>query len=56
MDAVEPDDDEGVEQLEADRRDDEQIHRSDIRGMIAQKGAPSRARRSPSLDHVFGDA
>ena len=32
---IQPDDDEGVEQLEADRRDDEQIHRGDIRGMIA---------------------
>jgi hypothetical protein len=53
---IQPDDDEGVEQLEADRRDDEQIHRGDVRGMIAQKGAPPLARRSPSLDHVFGDA
>jgi len=27
-----------------------------ILGMIAQKGALPLARRSPSLDHVFGDA
>ena len=36
---IQPDDDEGVEQLEVDRRDDEHIHRGDVRGMIAQKGA-----------------
>jgi hypothetical protein len=53
---IQPDNDEGVEQLEADRRDDEHIHRGDVRGMIAQKGAPSLARRSPSPNHVFGDA
>jgi len=28
---IQPDNDEGVEQLEADRRDDEQIHRGDVR-------------------------
>ena len=54
--AVEPDNDEGIEQVEANGRDNEQIHRGDIGGMIAQKGAPSLAWRSPSLDHVFGDA
>ena len=45
--AVEPDNDEGVEQGEANRRDDEQIHRGDIGGMIAQKGAPSNNDESP---------
>lgn len=52
---VEPDNDEGIEQVEANGRDNGQIHRGDIRGMIAQQGAPPLARRPPSLDHVFGD-
>ncbi len=37
--AVQPNNDEGVEQVEANGRDDEQIHRGDMRGMIGQKGA-----------------
>ena len=35
--AVEPDDDEDIEQGEADGRDDEQIHCGDMRGMIGRK-------------------
>src|SRR3974390_841100 len=54
--AIEPDNDEGIEQIEADRRDNEQIHRGDMWEMIAQKAAPSLARRAPPFDHVFGDA
>ena len=38
---IQPDNDEGVEQLEADRRDDEHIHRGDVRGMIAEERLPS---------------
>ena len=44
--AVEPDDDEHIEQGEAEGRDDKQIHRGDMRGMIMQKSAPPLARRS----------
>jgi hypothetical protein len=54
--AVELDNDQGVEQVKADRRNDEQIHRSNVSGMIAQKGTPSLARRAAPSDHIFGDA
>jgi hypothetical protein len=43
-----------VTQLEPDGRDHEQMHGCDFRGMVTQKGAPSLAGRSPSLDQVFG--
>lgn len=35
--------------------DREQVHGSDFRGTVAQKGAPSLTGRSPSLDRVFGN-
>jgi hypothetical protein len=35
--------------------DHEQVHGSDFRGMVAQKGAPSLTGRSPSLARVFGN-
>src|SRR5262249_26554982 len=38
---VQPNDDEGVEQVEANGRDNEQIHSSDVRRVVAQEGAPS---------------
>src|SRR5450631_1443866 len=53
--AVEPDDDQGIEQFEADGRDNEQVHSGNILRMIAQKGSPSLAWRPASLDHVFSD-
>src|SRR6478752_10037046 len=37
--AVQPDDDEGIEQVETDSRDNEQIHRGNIRRVIAQEGS-----------------
>src|SRR6266852_7651254 len=45
----------GVEQVEANGRDHEQVHSGDILSMITQNGAPSLAWRPTSLDHVFGD-
>jgi hypothetical protein len=45
----------GVEQVEADGRDNEQVHSGDILSMVTQKGVPSLAWRPASLDHVFGD-
>jgi hypothetical protein len=45
----------GVEQFEANGRDNEQVHGGDILSMITQKDAPSLAWRPASLDHVFGD-
>ena len=54
--AVYPNDDECIEQVEADRRDDEEVHGGNIWSVIAQEGEPSLAWRPASLDHVFGDA
>src|SRR3954447_8672660 len=54
--AVQPDDDEGIEQVETDSRDNEQIHRGNIRRVIAQEGSPSLTGRPAPLDHVFGNA
>jgi hypothetical protein len=51
---VQPDYDKGIEQVEADGGDYEQIHGTDVRGMILQKSAPSLTGWAPSLDHVFG--
>src|SRR5260370_10250550 len=45
----------GVEQVEANGRDNEQVHSGDILSMITQKSAPSLAWRPASLHHVFGD-
>ena len=47
--AVEPDDDEDIEQGEADGRHNEQIHCGDTRRMVGEKGAPSLAWRPPAL-------
>jgi hypothetical protein len=53
---IQPNDDEAIEQIEANGRDNEQVHGGDIWGMIAQESAPSLAWRPASLDHVLGDA
>src|SRR5262245_60017077 len=42
-----------VQQTKRDRRDDEQIHRRNAVGMIAQKGLPALRRWLPSPFHVF---
>src|ERR1700716_2927937 len=54
--AVEPDDDEGIEQVETDSWNNEQIHGGNVRRVVTQEGSPSLARRPPSFDHVLGDA
>src|SRR5882757_5971659 len=54
--AVEPDDDEGIEQVEADGRDDKQVHGGNVWRVVTQEGPPSLAGRPPPFDHVFGDA
>src|ERR1700704_181408 len=51
-----PNDDEDIEQIEANGRDNEQVHGGDVRRMVTQEGAPSLGRRSTSLDHVLRDA
>src|SRR5258705_1555092 len=55
LSAVQPDDDEGIEQVETDSWNNKQVHGGDILSMITQEGAPSLAWRPASLDHVFGD-
>jgi len=54
--AAESDDDEGIEQVETDGRDHEQVHGGDVRRVVAQEGPPPLAGRPPSFDHVLGDA
>src|SRR5712672_3044584 len=54
--AAEPDDDEGIKQVETDRWNHEQVHGGDVRRVVAQEGSPSLAGWPPSFDHVLGDA
>src|SRR5882762_9365243 len=54
--AVEPDDDEGIEQVETDGWNNEQVHDGNVRRVVTQQGPPSLAGRRLSLDHVLGDA
>lgn len=50
--AVEPHDDEGIEQVEANGRNNKQVHGGNVRRMVTQGGSPSLAKWLPSLDHV----
>src|SRR5258708_3485559 len=52
--AVEPDDDEGIEQVETDSWSNEQVHGGNVRRVVTQEGSPSLAGRPPSF--VLGDA
>src|SRR5580692_1170425 len=54
--AVEPDDDEGIEQVETDSWNNEQVHGGNVRRVVTQEGSPSLAGRRPPFDHVLGDA
>src|SRR6202790_323915 len=54
--AVEPHNDEGIEQVETDSWNNEQVHGGDVRRVVTQEGPPSLAGRPPSCDHVLGDA
>src|SRR5713101_5306849 len=56
LSAAEPDDDEGIKQVETDSWNNEQIHGGNVRRVIAQEGSPSLAGWPPSFDHVLGDA
>src|SRR5437870_4357313 len=51
-----PDDDQAVEQIKANGRNNEQVHGGEVPRVVTQEGAPSLGRRSTSLDHVLGDA
>jgi hypothetical protein len=54
--AVQPDYDKGIEQVEADRRNNEQVHGGNVWRVVMQEGPPSLAGRPPPFDHVLGDA
>src|SRR4030081_2007398 len=54
--AAESDDDEGLEQIEADGRDDKQVHGGNVWRVVTQEGPPSLAGRPPPFDHVLGNA
>src|ERR1700686_2030890 len=54
--AVEPDNDEGIEQVETDSWNNEQVHGGNVRRVVTQEGSPSLAGRPPPFDHVLGDA
>jgi len=53
---IEPHDDEGIEQIEANGRDNKQVHGGNVRRVVTQKGAPSLTGGPSPFDHVFGDA
>src|SRR5258705_7434637 len=54
--AGQPNDDEDIEQIKANGRDNEQVHGGDVRCVVTQEGAPSLGRRATSLDHILRDA
>src|SRR3982074_1767981 len=54
--AVEPDDGEGIEQVETESWNNEQVHGGNVWRVVMQEGPPSLAGRSPPFDHVLGDA
>ena len=51
-----PHDQQAAEQTKRDRRHDEQIHRRDAVGMIADEGVPALGRRPSTPDHILGHA
>jgi transposase InsO family protein len=51
-----PHQDEGIEQIEAYGRDNEQVHGADVRRVVTEEGPPSLGRRSTSLHHILRDA
>src|SRR6266478_9864148 len=53
--AINPYNHEAIQQFKANGRDHEQIHGGNVRSVVSQKGPPSLAWRSTSLDHVLGD-
>src|SRR6202051_2868835 len=54
--AAEPDDDAGIEQVETESWNNEQVHGGNVRRVVTQEGPPSLAGRPPPFDHVLGDA
>src|ERR1700719_1090792 len=54
--AVEPNDDEGIEQVETDSWNNEQVDGGNVRRVVPQEGSPSLAGRRPAFDHGLGGA
>jgi hypothetical protein len=42
----------GIEQVETDSWNNEQVHGGNVRRMVTQEGRPSLAGRRPPFDHV----
>ena len=51
--ARQPDDDQAVEQIKANGRNNEQVHGGDVRGVVAQEGVPSLRGRPPRFIMYF---
>ena len=56
LSAVEPDDDKGIEQVETDSWNNEQVHGGNIRRVVTPEGPPSLAGWPSPFDHVLSDA
>src|SRR5258707_2230198 len=54
--AIEPHDNEGIEQVETDSWNNEQVHGGNVWRMVTQESSPSLAGWPPPFDHVLGDA
>ena len=54
--AGQPDEDKDMEQIEANGRNNEQVHGGDVRCVVTQEGVPPLGWRAASLDHVLRDA
>src|SRR5262245_19312528 len=54
--AGQPDDNKAIEQIEANGRNNEQVHGGDVRRVVTQESVPSLRGRAASLDHVLRDA
>src|SRR5438067_495299 len=48
LSAGQPNDDKGIEQVEANGRNNEQVHGGDVRRVVTQEGAPALGRRATS--------
>ena len=53
---IQPDDDEGIEHVEANGWDNKQVYGGDVRRVVTQKRAPSLTWWPTALDHVLGNA
>src|SRR6202051_584777 len=53
---IQPDDDEGIEQVETDSWNNEQVHGGNVRRVVTQKSSPSLTGRPASFDYALGHA